>query len=132
MRSHHKTNRFHCEPLERRRLLSFTVAGDYLAGERPLDMVAADFNADGRADLAVANPLGYTIDVRMANADGTMGPNQSYAAGGSPIAIATGDFNGDGHLDLVAALGYDFLEPGGGALSVLTGNGDGSFQFYRS
>lgn len=44
-----------------------------------------------------------------------------YAVGGSPLFVATGDLNGDGRLDLVTAGQV-------GVLSVLLGNGDGTFQ----
>jgi len=46
----------------------------------------------------------------------------NYTTGTSPIAVATGDFNGDGKPDLAIA---DF---GNGKVSVLLGNGDGTFQ----
>jgi len=46
----------------------------------------------------------------------------SFNAGSSPFALATGDFNGDGKLDLVVA---NF---GSNNISVLLGNGDGTFQ----
>jgi hypothetical protein len=45
-----------------------------------------------------------------------------YYVGGGPQFAATADFNRDGKLDLVAA------NEGTGAVSVLLGNGDGTFQ----
>jgi hypothetical protein len=45
-----------------------------------------------------------------------------YAAGGGPFSIATADFNGDGFLDLAVANGDV------SSMSVLFGNGDGTFQ----
>src|SRR5260370_4310959 len=45
----------------------------------------------------------------------------TYAAGSAPfepVSVAVGDFNGDGKPDLAVA---------GGVVSVLLGNGDGSF-----
>ena len=44
------------------------------------------------------------------------------AVGSSPDAIVAGDFNGDGHLDLAVA------NTDGDTVSVLLGNGDGTFQ----
>jgi hypothetical protein len=49
-----------------------------------------------------------------------------YAAGASPRAVVTADFNGDGHLDLATA-NHDSND-----VSVLLGNGDGTFQSARN
>jgi hypothetical protein len=45
----------------------------------------------------------------------------AYATGNLPFSVAVGDFNGDGKLDLAVA-------DNGGGVSVLLGNGDGTFQ----
>ncbi len=48
--------------------------------------------------------------------------NDFYAVGVSPISVAVGDFNGDGKLDLAVG------NANGGTVSVLLGNGEGTFQ----
>src|SRR5207244_1348511 len=53
---------------------------------------------------------------------------QSYAVGTSPNSVAVGDLNGDGHLDLAVANYGDLFRGIPGSVSVLTGNGDGTFQ----
>ncbi len=52
-------------------------------------------------------------------------PGGSYSVGSGPHPVATGDFNGDGKLDLVTAGWWD------NSISVLLGNGDGSFGARR-
>ena len=49
-------------------------------------------------------------------------PRRDFATGNSPVAVATGDFTQDGHQDLVVANQAD------GTISILLGNGDGSFR----
>ncbi len=166
------------EPLETRTVPSFLPPTHYLVGSSPLAMAAADFNRDGRPDLAVTsifatrgrvgvhlnhgdgtfrspvhyhdlslgtagdfnddgNPdlavmlphttFGYVrLGVLRGNGDGTF---QDVVASGitrSSRGVATGDFNGDGRLDLV--MGHNHGSPITGSVSVLLGNGDGSFQ----
>src|SRR5262249_40609416 len=53
-------------------------------------------------------------------------PPADYATDASPQAVVVGDFNADGVPDLVTP---NFQ---GGTVSVLLGNGDGSFQGARN
>src|SRR5207244_9267143 len=82
-------------------------------------LVTADFNNDGRLDLATAN-VDNTVSVLLGNANGTFQPARTSATGTGPVSVAVGDFNADGKLDLATA--------NAGDVSVLLGNGDGTFQ----
>jgi len=93
-------------------------------GSGPDAIVAGDFNGDGKLDLAVANNASNDVSVLLGNGDGTFQPQVTYAVGLYPVAITAGDFTGDGHLDLAIANSNN----GSGTVSVLLGNGDGTFQ----
>ncbi len=88
-------------------------------------VAVADFNQDGKADLAVAGAFnGGVVGILKGNGDGTFQP----AVGYSPAccwgdSVASGDFNGDGNADLVIS-----RTSLGSYASVLLGNGDGTFS----
>jgi hypothetical protein len=66
-----------------------------------------------------------TVIPVLGRGDGTFRPGQSYVVGGNPEFVAAGDLNRDGQTDLVISNGGN---PAGMGMSVLMGNGDGSFQ----
>src|SRR5579863_2720775 len=105
---------------------TFQPPVDYALSNGPTQIAVADFNGDGKLDLAVA-----TADDRLAtllgNGDGTFQPPASFNIGGAASSMVAGDFNGDGKTDLVVTTCEGF-EHCVGAVSVLLGNGDGTFQ----
>jgi len=112
------------EQLETRTLLSFLPPVTFPTASAPAGVAVGDFNGDGKPDLVSANPNG-SVSVLLGNGDGTFQSARNYAAGATPWAVAVGDFNGDGKLDIVVAnRGLD----GPPSVSVLLGNGDGTFR----
>jgi hypothetical protein len=108
---------------------TFRSGGTFVAdaSRNLISIVAADFNGDGKTDLAVANNVRQseapgTVSVLIGNGDGTFRAAANYTAGGSPWFLMSGDFNGDGSPDLAVV---DSVAEGG--VSVLLGNGDGTF-----
>ena len=84
-------------------------------------MVAADFNGDGKVDLAAVAYESGLLVVVLGNGDGSFQPPVSYGVGNGPISLAVADFNGDGKPDLVVA------SPVEAGVLVFLGNGDGTF-----
>lgn len=52
----------------------------------------------------------------------------NYTVGTAPSAVAVGDFNGDGKQDLAVVSSGDSSKSDPGGVSILLGNGDGTFQ----
>lgn len=92
------------------------------------DVWPADFNEDGRTDL-IAGRRGVPFDtsgpvvVRLGHGNGTFADARTTGASGRPVTI--GDFDGDRHLDVVVV-------GSGGAMSILPGRGDGTFDGART
>ncbi len=96
------------------------------AGASPSSTIAADFDGDGKIDLAVVNGEG-TVSILLGNGNGTFQPQSSLAVGSSAVGIVAADFNGDGKLDLAVGSGAE-----GGGVYILLGNGDGTFESYTT
>jgi len=88
---------------------------------------AADFNSDGKLDLAISTYLGSgPVTIMLGNGDGTFTPGQSITVNtdsgpGVAAAIALADFNGDHVPDIAVsdgAAGYTW---------IYLGNGNGTF-----
>lgn len=93
-------------------------------------LTTGDFNHDGRSDVAgIVNFDGENsfLEIVLGQADGTFSyPPALYQVEAGASTVATADLNGDGALDLVVANEF------AGTVTVLLGNGDGSFSKKRS
>ena len=108
---------------------TYKLAASYPLGAGPLSVALADVNGDKKLDLIAVNRGDKSVSVLLGNGDGTFQSALTYPAGTSPTALAIGDFNKDGKLDLAIAGdcgASTCTQPG--EVSVLFGNGDGSFQ----
>lgn len=113
-----------------------TYSGQFLNGQ---GLAVADFDADGKQDVAITNPYGlYSSGIALGNGDGTLQStgdvngtylsyNFSLSVGG---ATAAADLNGDGKSDILAA-NVELLSQsaaGGGS----TGGGSADFAITQS
>jgi FG-GAP-like repeat len=122
------TRRLHLQTLESWTAPAFVAARQLPSvppspqADGPVDVVAADFNGDGKADAATANKDGNTISVLIGNNNGTFKTPVTYPVGAGPTRIRTLDLNQDGKTDLLT------LNAAGKSVSVLLGRGDGTFH----
>ena len=102
------------------------VATDFNADAKPDFVATGDLNGDGILDLVASNDNSNDISVLLGKGDGTFGAATDTPVGQSePGALVLADFNGDKKLDVaVASLGIGGAR---GGLTVMLGNGDGTF-----
>jgi hypothetical protein len=97
--------------------VTYTVGA---VGTQPSASAVADFNGDGKLDIAVTMPNG--IAILFGNGDGTFQPVVNYATGGFGYSIVAADINGDGKPDLVISQLFD------NSIAILLGKGNGTFS----
>lgn len=100
---------------------TFNAGINYAIAGSPLGITSADFNGDGKLDVATCNSGATNIGVRLGNGDGTFAVVTNYAAQTAPYNIESGDLNGDGFVDLACT------NETTGSISVFIGNGTGTF-----
>src|SRR5205085_1052285 len=106
---------------------SLTPAGAYLAGKNLESVAIGDLDRDGNQDLVVTNPYpDHTVLVLLGLGDGSFGVPRPNAAGAFPFGLALGDLDNDGKVDVVVG------NVSSSDVSVLVGNGDGTFQAARN
>ena len=88
----------------------------------PQQIVAADFNHDGKLDLATVDATDATLIVLLGDGTGSFTASPGIAVGKSPAFLAAADVAGSGHIDLVVS------DHDAGTLRVFLGDGVGGFS----
>lgn len=89
------------------------------AAASPQMLVAADFDRDGRLDLAAACGTGATLVVLRGLAGGAFAAPVAHASGTTGRGLATGDFDADDAPDLAVCVAT--------GIAIWHGRGDGTF-----
>ncbi len=107
----------------------FFISPTQTGAKSPLEIITADFNKDGKPDLATANNGNGNISVMLGDGTGRFEQPQTrvFPSVLSPTSIKAGDFNNDGNPDLVVvgqAPGNSWIME---RIAIHLGNGTGHF-----
>ncbi len=98
-----------------------TAAVSYPTGSAPMSIALADFNGDGKTDLAIGNAAESSVSVLLGNGNGTFQPKVDYSLDAGPFALTVTDFNGDARPDMAVISSSP-------SVSILLGQAGGGFQ----
>jgi hypothetical protein len=109
------------------------TASDCTTGTEPISLAVGDFNGDGKLDLAMACLYDNAVAILLGNGDGTfqntVAPivaEYTTGKGTGPYSVAVGAFGSSSTLDLAVT------DSASNQVSILFGNGDGTFQIPMS
>ena len=103
-------------------LPSFTRPPVYpVVGADVRSVAVADFDGDGRPDLAVADVDSSTVTVLLKVGQGEPAIITTHAVGTFALRVAAGDFTGDGKPDIIS------VNNASSNISLLRNNGSGGF-----
>lgn len=104
----------------------FTLARFYSFFGAMQSVISADFNNDGKPDIATSNYPANTISVRNGTpaviGSFSFSAVSTFTTGGGAISLTSNDFNNDGKQDIVT------VNENTNNISILIGNGLGSFS----
>ena len=100
---------------------TFAAKVDYTVGtsQLPGQLAAADFNGDGKPDVAVADSQGVSVFINSGT--GTFAAHVDYPTGNPTTGLTVADFNGDGKIDIAVDVQTAVTA------SVFMNNGNGTF-----
>ena len=100
----------------------FSPATYFTTGAGHSGVTTADFNGDGKADLATTHPNSYDLSILIGDGLGGFAAATNIPVGGIQRAITSADFNGDYKMDI--AITNDNTDN----VSILLGDGSGGFS----
>jgi len=94
---------------------------DYVTGQTPVTVVAADLDGDTDKDLVTANHGSGSVSILKNNGNGTFAAKMDYPSGAGSISVTAFNLDGDGDFDLAVANTI------GNNVAVLSNKGNGTF-----
>ncbi len=92
-------------------------------------VAVADFNGDGKLDIAATDSFNGLVQIFTGNGDGTFTPGATYktdpSTAANPVGLVVGDFNNDGKPDLAVVNNYGGIPPTSATVGILINSGNG-------